>query len=183
MCKGANRGWKSYRGGPLCPKCKGYGWIRPVGAAPPKVYFYEAFDPDEATEKDRARFEGLPGEVLYVDPYMGPATLVRLVFFRNADRVRFLTSKVQDPDGNLAAKLADFKRWFPNVEIRRLPGKELHSRYVIAGNRFIQLGHSGQGGGLKESVVTDTGDANHLQAQIEELRREFEEKWQRAQPL
>ncbi len=67
--------------------------------------------------------------------------------------------------------------------MRRLPGKALHSRYVIAGNRFIQLGHSGQGGVSKESVVTDTGDADHLQEQIDTLRSEFEEKWARANPL
>ena len=183
MCKGPYRGWATLRGGPLCPKCKGYGWIMPVGAAPPEIDFYESFDPDKATEKDRARFESLTGEVLYVDPWTGPATLKRLSFFRSADLVRFLTSKVQDPDGTMAVRLEAFRDYCPNVEMRQLPSKELHSRYIIAGNRLIHLGHSGQGGGLKESVVTDMGDANHLQAQIEDLRREFEEKWQRAQPL
>ncbi len=157
--------------------------ISPVGATPPEIDFYESFDPDKATEKDRARFEGLTGELLYVDPWTGPATLKRLSFFRSADLVRFLTSKVQDPDGTMAVRLESFREFCPNVKMRQLPSKELHSRYVIVGNRLIHLGHSAQGGGLKESVVTDTGDADHLQAQIEDLRREFEEKWQRAQPL
>ncbi len=157
--------------------------IAQVGAAPPEVEFYEAFDPDEATEKDRARFEPLTGEVLYTDPWTGPPTLERLSFFRSADLVRFLTGKVQDPDGTMAVELAAFKRWFPNVEMRRLSGKELHSRYVIAGNRLIHLGHSAQGGGVKESVVTDTGDADHLQPEIDTFRREFEDKWAKAEPL
>ncbi len=102
MCEGLNRGWESYRGGLLCPKCGGYAWIMPVGAALPEVDFYEAFDPDKATEKVRARFEGLTGEVFYIDPWMGPATLQRLSFFRSADLVRFLPGKVQDPDNTMA---------------------------------------------------------------------------------
>lgn len=167
----------------LCDVCEGYAWIAPVGAAPPQIVYHSANDPVKALEEDKALFETFTGEVLHVDPYMGPASLDRLAFFRNADRVRFLTSKVQDPDGNLAAKLADFKRWIPNVEMRRLSGRELHSRYIIVGNRLVQLGHSGQGGGTQESVVTDTGDAGHLQEQIDTLRSEFEEKWARADPL
>ena len=183
MCNGPDRGWKTYPGGPLCPKCEGYALIRPVGATPPEIDFYESFDPDKATEKDRALFEGLTGEVLYIDPYMGPATLERLSFFRNAALVRFLTWKVQDHDGTMETRLESFQAWIPKVKMRKLSGKELHSRYVIAGSRFIQLGHSAQGGGLKESAVSDTGDADYLKEQIDTFRQEFEDKWAKADPL
>jgi len=96
----------------LCDVCGGDAWIVPLGAAPPKVDFYEAFDPDKATEKDRVLFEGLTGEVLYIDPYMGPATLDRLSFFRNADLVRFLKDIHDWPNGDPTRDLIyDLETW------------------------------------------------------------------------
>jgi len=133
------------------------------------------------TDGDRARFELLTGEVLFVDPYTGPPTLERLSFFRNADQVRFLTWKIQNENGTMMPALAEFQRENPKFEIRRLPGRALHARYVIAGDRLIHLGHSAQGG-RHESVVTDTG-ALAPPEQIARCKQEFEEKWDRACPV
>ncbi len=154
----------------------------PLDAKLPEIIHEQAGSPVEAVEAEERLFEALAGEVLYVDPYFDPNTLDRPACFRSVDKVRFLTSKVEDPDGTLNISLEKFRKWHPNVEIRRLAGEELHARYIIAGDRLVMLGHSTKDAGRRESLIADLGSAGRPEM-LDDLRQQFDDRWQKATPI
>jgi len=126
------------------------------------------------------------GILLICDPYYGLKTLdVLEVFAKYHKEVRFLTSKIGGGEKalTLSHAISDFKKeQKKRVEMRLTSGKDLHDRYVIAGDRFLIIGHGIKDLGNKESLIVVVGDQYGRDIR-KTLEYNFNQRWGSATTL
>jgi hypothetical protein len=137
-------------------------------------------------EKDQPRtarqglgdvIKGLTGMVRVCDPYYGVRTLDLLDNFPKNAKVRFLTSKTNEPARNLDGALRDFKKEKQNVEFRLVDKSAgLHDRFLVSTNLMLILGHGLKDIGTKESFVIRL-DKELVPDLIKETIVAFDAKW------
>src|SRR5260221_436265 len=100
--------------------------------------------------------------LLICDPYYGIKTLEVLeVFSKYHKGIKFLTARMGGGEkaAVLTRAIGDFKKEYgKKVEMKSMPGNELHDRYIIATDRFFIVGHGIKDLGNKESLIVAVED-------------------------
>lgn len=148
-----------------------------LGAGKLSVVRIEKDQPRTARQGLGEVIKGLSGTVRVCDPYYGVRTLDLLDNFPKAIKVRFLTSKTNEPARQLDGALKDFKKERPNVEFRVVDKSAgLHDRFVVSADLLLILGHGLKDIGGKESFVIRL-DKDLVPDLIKETIAAFDAKW------
>jgi hypothetical protein len=78
--------------------------------------------------------------------------------------------------------VADFKKEYGTVELRRSSGKDLHDRYIIARGHFFIIGHGIKDLGNKESLIVAVEDKYGRDIRLT-IAKNFNARWKSATPL
>lgn len=150
---------------------------RVLGGGKLSVVRIEKDQPRTARQELSEIIKGLTGTVRVCDPYYGVRTLDLLDSFAKTTKVRFLTSKTNEPARQLTGALNDFKKEKPNVEFRLVDKNAgLHDRFVVSPVLMLILGHGLKDIGTKESFVIRL-DIDLVPDLITETISAFDTKW------
>lgn len=149
----------------------------------PQVVYMEGDKPRTARKKLKDIIATMRGTIRICDPYYGVRTLDILELFPSRCDIRFLTAKTTEKSAKIKSAISDFKKEYPKVEIRIYPrDRELHDRYVIAGNRLLIIGHGIKDIGNKESFIIQV-DSTYAGDLIRMLLNIFDQRWSSSSPL
>lgn len=152
--------------------------VEPIlSSGPIQVVRIEAGTPRTARKKLEELFAQLSGTLRICDPYYGLRTLDALALIPKSFQVRFLTSRTNEKSTSLVGPLNDFKREFPNFQIRVLtPPTTLHDRYILSQDSLMLLGHGVKDIGSKESFVVVL-TASYARDLLNILEATFDQYW------
>lgn len=153
---------------------------------PLRVSYIEAGKPRTARKFLKGMLGDLSGKVRISDPWYGERSLDSLAMIPQSCTVQFLTAQAggnKASKANLPGALKDFKREHPNVELRKIPNpKQLHDRYILAGDDLLILGHGIKDIGERESFVI-TISKKVAPDLITSMQGAFNSRWSGSQPI
>lgn len=154
-----------------------------ISISGPQIVYVERDKPRTARKKLEDIIATMKGTIRICDPYYGVRTLDILELFPSRCDVRFLTAKTTEKSAKIKSAISDFKKEYPNVEIRIYPReKELHDRYVIASNHLLIIGHGIKDIGNKESFIIQI-DSTYGADLIRMLSNIFDQRWSSSSPV
>ena len=142
-----------------------------------QIVYVECDKPRTARKKARDIVVMMKGIIRICDPYYGVRTLDFLEMFSKKCNVRFLTAKTTEKSAKIKPAINDFKKEYPNVEIRVYPhGSDLHDRYIITNNCLLIIGHGLKDIGKKESFIIQI-DSTLAPDLIRTIVKVFDQRW------
>ena len=125
----------------------------------------------------------LKGELKIVDPY---CDIRSLDIVREAinPAVKFLArvDNLRDKKARFLQQLPDFKKEYPQIEVRDYPHDDIHDRYIISSDGIFLLGHSIKDLGTKESFAISL-NKSAFKNLFEALTESFDRRWKQSKPL
>lgn len=120
------------------------------------------------------------GDVSICDPYYGINSLDVLEKLGKERSVRFLTKRASESGRRLNAAIRDFRREFPNIQLRTAAAEaRIHDRYILSSSGICIVGHGLKDIGGSDSFVISL-DATYAADVMTDTQARFDSLWSAA---